>query len=143
LPEKWKAEIFRLCSAKEAGDVVAADKADQEKKALRAYLEWECDELKRGHLLPDGRRRAARARRRTSSSCETCPVLKERQGSCRRAISRALETCSISWRGGWWWIFGSRRWCSNRSVANDGGRRGAPTDQLDLIYAARVPVSLP
>lgn len=32
LPEKWKAEIIRLCSGKEAGDVIA--KADQEKKVL-------------------------------------------------------------------------------------------------------------
>lgn len=33
LPEKWKAEILRLCSGKEAGDVVAA--AEQEKKASK------------------------------------------------------------------------------------------------------------
>jgi hypothetical protein len=33
LPERWKAEIFRLCAAKEAGDVVA--RADEEKKLSR------------------------------------------------------------------------------------------------------------
>ena len=33
LPEKWKAEILRLCSGKEAGDVIAP--AAQEKKVLK------------------------------------------------------------------------------------------------------------
>lgn len=33
LPEKWKAEILRLCSGKEAGEVVS--KAEQEKKAWK------------------------------------------------------------------------------------------------------------
>ncbi len=32
LPEKWKADILRLCAGKEAGEVVSAD---QEKKALK------------------------------------------------------------------------------------------------------------
>lgn len=34
IPEKFKAEVLRLCSGKEAGDVVAA--AEQEKKALKS-----------------------------------------------------------------------------------------------------------
>ncbi len=33
LPERWKSEVLRLCSGKEAGDVVAA--AEQEKKDLK------------------------------------------------------------------------------------------------------------
>lgn len=35
LPERWKADILRLCAGKEAGDVVSAD---QEKKALKTTL---------------------------------------------------------------------------------------------------------
>jgi hypothetical protein len=38
LPEKWKAEILRLCSGKEAGDVVA--QVEQEKKVSTTTSPW-------------------------------------------------------------------------------------------------------
>src|SRR4051812_22420800 len=69
------------------------DRRRGRKKKLRAYLEWECDELKRITccLTADDELLEHEPH---IFSCETCPVLKERQG-LSESNARAFEVFDL------------------------------------------------